>query len=158
MSARLLTWLHRIEEGMIALLLAAMILLAGAQILLRNLWDSGIGWGDPLLRILVLWVGLLGAMLATREDKHIRIDLLSRYLPSGWKRLTAPLTHLFSAVVCALLAWHSGRFVHYEMQDGSVLFNGLPAWVAELILPIAFAIISLRFVLLAWQWIRGEAA
>lgn len=158
MSARLLTWLHRIEEGMIAMLLAAMILLAGAQILLRNLWDSGIGWGDPLLRILVLWVGLLGAMLATREDKHIRIDLLSRYLPPSWKRITAPLTHLFSALVCALLAWHSARFVHYEMQDGGLLFSGLPAWVAELILPFAFAIISLRFLVLAWQRARDKAS
>ncbi|MGM0595313.1 MAG: TRAP transporter small permease [Pseudomonadota bacterium] len=155
MVPRLLTLIHRTEEALISLLLALMIVLAGAQIVLRNLFDSGIDWGDPLLRILVLWVGLLGAMLATRQDKHIRVDLLTRYLPQTWKRYSAVLTHLFSAGVCALIAWHSGRFVRFEMQDGIELFSGLPAWVAEAILPLAFTVMALRFSLHAWQSLRG---
>jgi len=148
--------LHRTEEAIIIALLSGMILLAGTQILLRNVWDSGIAWGDPLLRILVLWVGLLGAMLATRQNKHIRIDILSRYLPVPWKRFSAILTDLFSAIICGLLAWHSGRFVHYEWMDGTEVFNGFPAWVAELVIPIGFGVITLRFLLLAWITLRGK--
>jgi len=156
MRERLLTLLHRTEEAIIALLLAAMVLLAGTQIFMRNLLDSGIAWGDPLLRIMVLWVGLLGAMLATRQNKHIRIDILSRYLTAAWKRFSAVVSELFSGVICALLAWHSGRFVHYEWMDGTEVFSGFPAWLAELVLPFAFAVISLRFLLLAWQTLRGK--
>lgn len=156
MLNRALTLLHRAEELFITLLLGGMILLAGTQILLRNVWDSGISWGDPLLRILVLWVGLLGAMLATRQNKHIRIDILSRYLPQHWGRYSEFISNLFSAIICALLAWHSGRFVHFEWLDGTEVFTGFPAWLAELILPFGFTVITLRFVLLAWQSLTGE--
>ena len=71
-----------------------MILLSSAQILLRNFFDSGIDWADPLLRLLVLWVGMQGAMLATHYDKHIRIDLVSRFIPEQYHRLSGFLTAL----------------------------------------------------------------
>ncbi|TNF86538.1 MAG: TRAP transporter small permease subunit, partial [Gammaproteobacteria bacterium] len=76
------TWvksLHRAEDALLVILLTAMIVLACTQILLRNFFDSGIVWIDPLLRVMVLWIGLVGATVATRHNKHIRIDLLSRY-------------------------------------------------------------------------------
>lgn len=146
--ARLLHAVRHLESGLLVLLLALMITLAGGQIVLRNLFDSGISWSDPLLRVLVLWVGMVGAMIATQQDRHIRIDLLSRYLSPVWRRHAARLNHLFSAVVCALLAWHSGRFVHFEWQDGNLLVGAIPTWVAESILPLGFAVMTLRFTLL----------
>ena len=146
--ARLLETIRRLETALLILLLAGMILLAGGQILLRNLFDSGISWSDPLLRVLVLWVGMFGAMIATAQDRHIRIDLLSRYLPPGWHRYTARINYLFSTAVCALLAWHSGRFVYVEWQDGAVLVGALPTWVAQIILPFGFGVMTLRFALL----------
>ncbi len=144
---RLAQYLRKGEELLLALLLTGMILLAGSQILLRNLFDSGIAWAEPLLRLLVLWVGMLGAMLATREDKHIRIDIISRYLPPHRQHISNRVTSAVSTLVCALLAYHSGRFVYFELQDGTEAFNGMPAWLAELVLPIGFTIMALRFAL-----------
>ncbi|MCW8829267.1 MAG: TRAP transporter small permease [Gammaproteobacteria bacterium] len=158
MLRHIVTLLQRTEEAIITLLLGTMILLAGTQILLRNLWDSGIAWGDPLLRVLVLWIGLLGAMLATRQNRHIRIDILTRHLPVAWQRYSDLLINLFSSAICALLAWHSGRFVYYEWQYGSEIFSGFPAWLAELVMPVGFAVISLRFTLLAWQSFKDKRA
>lgn len=151
----LLTTIRRIENGILVLLLAAMIAVAGSQITLRNLFDSGIGWADPLLRVLVLWVGMFGAMIATQQDKHIRIDLLSRYLSPAWRGYAAHLNNLFSTVVCGLLTWHSARFVYYEWQDGGMLFGEIPVSLAESILPIGFAVMTLRFALMLW--FRDEA-
>lgn len=153
---RLLHTIRQVENSLLVLLLASMIGLAGSQIVLRNLFDSGISWSDPVLRVLVLWVGMLGAMIATQQDKHIRIDLLSRYLSPAWCKHAAHLNNLFSAVVCALLAWHSARFVYFEWQDGSTLVSGLPAWVAESILPFGFAVMALRFTLLLLLGKREE--
>ena len=67
--------IRRIEDAILSALLLFMILLAAAQIFYRNLFDSGISWGDALVRILVLWVGLFGAMAASRKGDHIKIDL-----------------------------------------------------------------------------------
>lgn len=137
--------LVRLEEGLLVLMLSAMILLAAWQILMRNLFDSGLFWADPALRMLVLWLALLGAIAATRDDRHIRIDLFSRFLNVRGKAWIQTLNDLFSGAVCGLIAWHGGRLVYIEWQDGSQLFGGLPAWVGELIIPLGFGIMALRF-------------
>jgi TRAP-type C4-dicarboxylate transport system permease small subunit len=141
-----LRWLHNIEDGLLALVLLTMVLLASSQVIMRNFLDSGFSWGDPLLRLLVLWLGLMGAMVATRLDRHITVDALLRVLPPGLQRASRVLTRLATALVCALLAWHSVRLValDYEYQD--VLFANIPAWVGDLILPFAFSVMTLRLV------------
>jgi TRAP-type C4-dicarboxylate transport system permease small subunit len=137
----------RLEDLLLTLLLSGMILLATAQILSRNLFSFGFIWGEPLLRVLVLWLALLGAMAATRDGNHIRIDLLSRFLPAGANLLVRRITDLFAALVCALVAWHAGRFVYAEWQDGLEWISGVPSWSVELIIPIGFGVMALRFLL-----------
>ncbi|MEW8298423.1 MAG: TRAP transporter small permease subunit, partial [Candidatus Thiodiazotropha sp.] len=90
------------EDGLTVLLLSATILLAASQILLRNFFDSGLIWADPTLRIMVLWLALLGAIAATRENRHIRIDLFSHRLSKRSQSILSLINNLFSAVVCAI--------------------------------------------------------
>ena len=142
-------FLVRAEDTILALLLTGMILLAAAQIFSRNLFSVGLTWGEPLLRVLVLWLTLLGAMAATRESHHIRIDALSRFLPDWGNRAARRITDLFSALICGLLAWHAGRFVHADWQDGLELYTGVPSWAAEVIMPIGFGVMTLRFLIQA---------
>ncbi len=137
----------RLEDALLTLLLTGMILLAAAQIISRNLFSFGFVWGEPLLRVLVLWLALLGAMAATRDGNHIRIDVLSRFLPAGANLLVRRITDLFSALVCTLVAWHAGRFVHADWQDGLDWISGVPSWTVELIIPIGFGVMTLRFLL-----------
>lgn len=158
MALRLFHAIQRLENAILVLLLGAMITLAGAQIILRNIFDSGLSWSDPLLRVLVLWVGMFGAMIATQQDRHIRIDLLTRYIPKSWHIYTDRLTHLFSAVVTTLLTWHSGRFVYFEWQDGTTLVDDFPTWVAESVLPLGFCIMAIRFILLIFVGRQQEEA
>lgn len=137
--------LAAVEDGILVSLLTVMIGLAGTQILLRNLWDTSIGWGDPLLRVTVMWVALLGAMAASRDDNHITIDLVSRFLEGRAEAATRIITGLVSAVVCTALAWHGMRFVLFEREDQAIAFASVPAWMCELIIPVAFGIMALRF-------------
>ena len=141
--------LHRVEDGLLALLLAIMIVLAGTQILLRNLFDSGVVWIDPLLRVLVLWLGLLGATVATRHDRHIRIDLLSRYFKRNTHRLVQALVGQVSAWTCLVIAWFGLDWIRLDYNDGITWFGEVPAWMVESIVPFAFALIGLRYLLLS---------
>ena len=146
---QVLTLLQRIEDAILVVLLMAMIGLAVAQILLRNLFEGGIVWGDILVRILVLWIGLLGAMVATRQKQHIRIDLIARFLPQRVQWGAVTLADLFTGGICAVTAWFSFRFVLSEWDFGGIAFAGVPVWLCEAIIPFAFTIISLRFLILA---------
>jgi len=134
-----------VEDGLMALLLTAMILLAAGQILLRNLFDTGIIWADPTLRMLVLWITLMGAVAASREHRHIRIDLFSRYLSKKHNAYAQSVIDLFTASVCGMIAWHAGRFVYFEWQDGTQLFGTIPAWLGEVVMPLGFGVMTLRF-------------
>lgn len=146
--ARVVAVLHRVEDAMLVLLLGAMVLLAPLQILLRNVFDSALIWGDPLLRVLVLWLGLFGAMAASRGDRHITVDVVARLLPAAGSRALRVVTSAFTAAVCGVVAWHSWLFVQTEREWGSTAFNDIPAWLFELVIPLSFAVIGLRYALL----------
>ena len=139
---RIVAW---IEDAILISLLSVMIGLAIAQVLLRNLFESGFAWGDPLLRALVLWLGLVGALVATRLDKHISIDVLYRYLGPRAKSFSRIVVDCFAACVSGIVAYHATRFVALEYQATTFAFASVPAWLVESIVPLAFGVIAIRY-------------
>ena len=137
----------RLEKFLIAALLAVIIILAFGQIVLRNLFATGIDSGDSIVRYLVVWVGFIGAAIATKEGKHITIDVLSRWITGNGKSAIQFICHLSSAVICGLLTWAGIKFIWFEAQMGGTAFFNLPIWVPELIIPITFGLMTLRYTL-----------
>jgi TRAP-type C4-dicarboxylate transport system permease small subunit len=135
----------RVEETLVVTFLGFMIFIALLQIVLRNVFFTGLDWGDSLLRNLVLWIGFIGATLATKEGKHINIDLVSRWLPPIGKNVVTLITHLFSFLVCCALTYATLKFIRNEVQMGQKLFLNIPAWIPEMILPITFGLMAFRF-------------
>jgi TRAP-type C4-dicarboxylate transport system permease small subunit len=156
--ARLQRATEVLEDALLIILLVAMILVAGTQIVLRNLFDGAIVWADPLLRVAVLWVGMIGAMVATRSDKQISIDVLSRFLPQRWKFRIRVITDLFTAAVSAVVAWSAFRLMMGDREAGGMSISFVPVWICESILPVAFALIALRYLLFAVQHFRQIGA
>ena len=124
---KLVTWA---ENALLIGMLALMVLLAAAQILLRNFLDISIFGADQLLRLLVLWVAYLGAVGASHEGKHIHVDALARWLPARAKAGVAALTDMFTIIVCLTLAWQALRFMQSARVSGEMAFGALPVWVA----------------------------
>lgn len=143
-------FLYRAEDAVLLGLLMLMILTAAAQILLRNLFGSGLAWGDMLVRMLVLWIGLAGAMIASRNGSHIRIDLITRWLPEHLRKILNATVEFFTAVICSAVAWHSIRFIRMEYSDGGMAFASIPVWVCEAVIPFAFIVISIRYYILSF--------
>lgn len=136
------------EDSLLVILLSSMIVFAVYQIIARNLFGEGIVWIDPLLRTLVLWVGLSGAVVATRTDNHIRIDIFAKYFPQHIRKYMQRIVYLFTLSVCLIIAWHAARFVYSEYEYGTVAFSGIPAWLTALIIPVSFSLIAIRYALL----------
>ena len=141
----LLRLIHGLESALLYALVALLLGLAIYQIAARNLFDTGLDWGDALLRVIVLWLAMLGAMIATRQGGHISIDVLGHYLSPGVNAVVARVAYLFSAVVCLLAAWYCGLFVLDERSFGDIAFAGVPVWMCEAIIPVGLAVIGARF-------------
>lgn len=153
-AERIGRWL---ENALLLAVLVAMIGLAAAQVGLRVLFSAGVPFGDEALRLLVLWAAMLGAVAASRDDVHLRIDLLSRFLPPRGKAAAAALVDLFAAGVAGVLAWYSWRFVLDTRAYGDQLLGGLPAWPFQLVLPLAFVLIAYRYLVLLARRVHALA-
>ena len=157
-----LATLHFMENSLLVLLLAGMIGIAVMQIVMRNGFDSGFLWADSLLRVLVLWIGMIGALVASRDQRHISIDIASKYLPLKAARAVTAFNALFTAAVCFLLAWYSLEFVKIEYESPSPAFANVPTWVCESVMPLTFSLIALRYLIVAalapWRASAQEAA
>jgi TRAP-type C4-dicarboxylate transport system permease small subunit len=165
---------RRLENFLLCCALAGMIVLATLQIVRRDLCgqdDAGtllsfllgwcgapLPWADEALRLLVLWAAMLGAVAASRDDSHLRIDVLSRLLGPRSRLLSAVVVDLFAAAVAGLLAWYSGRFVSDSRSFEDVLLGDQPAWIFQLILPLAFGLTTWCYLRMAWLRLRSFAA
>jgi TRAP-type C4-dicarboxylate transport system permease small subunit len=143
---------HRFEDFLLVVLLSSMILLASTQILLRNLFEFGLVWADPLLRIMVLWLGMIGATVASRDNRHIHIDLVSHFFSKTAYLLVQTFVGQFTSWVCLLVAWNGAYWVRLDFVDGLTGILGIPAWALEIIIPITFALIGIRYFLFSLRW------
>jgi len=134
-----------LERAALTVLVTGMVLLAALQILLRNVWHSGLSWAEPLLGMALLWLTLLGALAAAGLGRHLSIDLAAALLP---RRAAAWLTRfisLFSAVICVLLAWAAGHYVGFQREMDMGVLLDIPLWKHYLIIPVVFWLMAFRF-------------
>lgn len=141
-------WPHRVENGIVALALAAMVLLPIAEIALRALLSAGIPGVQSLVQHLVLVVGLLGPALAARDGRLLTISTLQLVLPGRMRTLAHVFSNNVAAIITAFLCIASLQYVQYERSAGAELISGLPLWWVELFLPVGFALILVR---LLWR-------
>ena len=144
---KVVTGIETAERFILTLFLGSMIILAVYQILLRWFTSGGLVWIDPLLRYLVLWSGLIGAVYATSKDKHIAINITDYVLPESAKNWLHFITSCLSAVVAGFLCRASVLFIQSEMEFGGTGLFDISSWLWSMIFPVAFALILSHFVL-----------
>lgn len=143
------------ENAALVVLLGGLMLLAVGQIVMREVFETGFVWADEAVKLMVLWLAMVGSIAAARDDRHIRIDALSHVLPDVAVRLIRILVDGFAAIVCAVIAWQAYRYLQLEIEfEDSVLID-VPAWIAHVIVPLSFLLVSYRFVV---QVARGVFA
>ena len=133
------------ENAALVVLLAALVLLAVGQIVLREVFETGFFRADELIKLLVLWLAMVGSIAATRDNRHIRIDALSHLLPDGAVTAIRLFVDVFAAIVCAVIAWQAWRYLQLEIEFEDTVLINVPAWLAHVIVPAAFALMSYRF-------------
>ncbi|MBI3855550.1 MAG: TRAP transporter large permease subunit [Planctomycetes bacterium] len=133
----------------VALLLMALIPVAE---LVLGWFNVGFKGSVSYVQHLTLWVGFLGAMVASREQKHLTLATGIHLLPPLYQRIARVFAAVASVAVAAGLAWASAMFVKSEMTAPTEIADWLPVWIAELILPFSFGVMAIRFIVQAGSW------
>ena len=140
-----------VENVLLVTLLGGMMLVAVGQVIAREVFETGFFWGGELVRLMVLWLAMVGSIAACRENRHIRIDAISHLLSDRAVGIVRMLVDTFAAVVCGIIAWNAWRYLQLEIEFEDTVLIDTPAWVAHLVVPVAFALLSYRFLVSVLQ-------
>ena len=153
-------WLTRVTGWLIIFFLSVMIVMAFGQVVLRNFFHTSIEWGDVFLRHLVLWLGFLGAIIATGEGRHLKIEFINKLAPERYRKGIYVATNLFAAVVCFFLMKAAIAFVQMEGESADTLILNLSTTYFIVIIPVGYAIIGFRCLVRSVAWtaeiIKGD--
>lgn len=149
-------WIGHLEMVVLIILTATMMLLGTAQVVMREIFNTGLPWADPVLRNMVLWAGMLGAMVATQSGRHLNMDAFARLLPVGLRRWVDVLVNLTAATTCGALVWVSIPYLQDEISaDSEAIVGFLLPWHVQLIFPISFGVMAFRFALFMLDGLAG---
>lgn len=137
-----------LEAGILTTLFLGLVVLGLAQIGFRNLAGMALPWADGAMRAIVLWLAMVGGVVATGRLRHIRIDLIERWLPPRGVVWLRRGVFGATALICLALTWTSLDVVALEYEFQAVAFLDVPNWVVQLIVPVGFGLMAARF--LAW--------
>jgi tripartite ATP-independent transporter DctM subunit len=148
----------RLERWPTTFLLLAMIALPAASTAMRRFGGRDLPGASILAQHITLWIGFLGALLATATGRHLGLSTQD-LLPAGWPRRSARLyVHAVSAATVALLGWASLVLVRSEWDSQGIVALGIRMAWSQLVMPIGFAAMAFRFAWVAgegrWRWVE----
>jgi TRAP-type C4-dicarboxylate transport system permease small subunit len=129
-----------------------------------GMFPAGLTWAQPLGLVLTLWVAYLGASMATKDNLHLRVEVVQHAMPDKLRRMTGLLSGALTAVFCLVLAYIGYRYVlvrydEWVSSDGlGSLHDGLPIpyFASFTVVPLAYVLMAVRFVGIGVLAFRGE--
>jgi len=148
-----------VEDALAGLLLFAVLVIVTWELALRGLFGGSHLWTDELSRVLLIALVYVAAIGLTRDGAHVRVEILSSVLGERARKVLARITDALCLVFALAATWLGIGYVQETRLFGiSFAHSNLPfdVWVAQLIVPVAFGLISLRL-LLRLLGVRPEA-
>ena len=140
------------------LLLLAMTLLIGADVVGRNAGLGGIPWSGEISEDILYLLTLLTAPWLLRQGQHIRVDILLRALPArlGW--LLEWLGDLLGLACSLYFVWYGWKVLAASYTSGAISIKTLvtPEWWLLVPLPVAFLLFAIEFVFRMRRLARSE--
>ena len=133
-----------LERWLLVAIVLSMVLLPTLETAVRRLTGSGVPGAMVYTEHFTLWVGFLGAMLATASGHHLALSTVD-FLPQGLPRdLARGFGSAVTTLVCAFLAYASLDMVLLDKVRVDTLAGGVPEWWFEVAMPVGFAVMSVR--------------
>lgn len=172
-------WIDQIEESAIAILLALMTLVTFANVVARYVFNDNILWALETTVYLFAWLVLIGASYGVKKQFHIGVDVVINLLPAGGRKIAA----LFAVAACLAFSislligswdyWYPFISTRAWLETNDVpmpellqalapmlnegeRWEKMPRFIPYFALPLGMALLTLRFLQVAWKIITGE--
>lgn len=150
--------LNKVEEAIICLLLVAMTVLVFADVIMRFVFNTGFLWSQELTLYMSAWFVLLGASYGLKQGSHIGMDAFVKIFPVGGRRLLTSIGCILGLIYCGLILYGGWEYLKKIKKIGIGLEDipEFPAWIAQGVLVVGFAFLTIRLCILFWKVIIGE--
>ncbi len=151
-------FLNKLDEWLIALMLAAMTLLTFSQVVMRYVFNSGFTWAVELTGILFACMIFIGISYGVRVGAHIGVDAVVKLLPPGFRRIASIAAVLLCLLYAGMVIYGSSIYV-LKMKSAGIELEDLPVqmWIVRAILPVGFVLLAVRFLPVLVNLIRGKS-
>ena len=153
---RLVEWVRRRAENVVAGLLGVMFLAFIVQIVFRYVFNFPVGWSSELSVIAWLYMVLIGSAFWLKETEEVRFDLLSSRLGPRGRRAIGFIVAIAAVVLFGMALPATIKYVAFMKVESSsymkirldILYSIYVVFAVAIIVRYLWAIVSL---------FRGEA-
>ena len=147
--------IDRLEEWLMAVLLAFMTVLTFAQVVMRYVFNTGWVWSLEATTYSFAALVLIGMSYGVRTRTHIATDLLTRKLSDPLRRYVALIAVLACLIYALLMLYGSAVLVDRLMTLGNAARDiAAPKWLLTATMPLGFALLTYRFLEAGWRLLR----
>lgn len=132
------------EDTLAVVIFAAMTLLPVIETTTRLFSTNGIPASQVLVQHFTLWIGFLGAILATRQNKLLALTREPLFDEAEKPHLGKWIAKVTTFLVLVALTWGSWELLKIEMQYPIDIAPNIPRWVAQLIMPVGFGLMAIQ--------------
>jgi TRAP-type C4-dicarboxylate transport system permease small subunit len=145
---KVLRWLDaHFEEFILCVILCVIAIVMFTQIILRNVFSSSLSWSDELCRYLFVWMGGLGVAFATKNESHLRMDILPIMVPAQKVPLQVMCDIVLIVIAVLLLNGSIPFFQNLAKTNQVSAAMQLPMKWVYMSMAVGFSLTILRVVL-----------
>ncbi|MFZ2650990.1 MAG: TRAP transporter small permease [Burkholderiaceae bacterium] len=152
-------WIERLEEWLLACLLAVMVSITFTQVIARYVFNYSFVWALEITTVLFAGLIFMGMSYGVRVGAHIGVDAVVKSLNPRAARIVGSIAALL-CIGYALIVTVGGYHYVRKMHEVGILMQDveIEQWIPRLVLPIGFAILALRFGQVLFRLASGREA
>jgi C4-dicarboxylate transporter DctQ subunit len=148
---------NRLEEGLIALILACMTMITFTQVVARYVFNYSFVWALETNTFLFGGLIFFGMAYGVRVGTHIGVDALVKTMSPRAARIAGALAALLCVVYSVIMFYGGTLYVEKMYQIGIEAQDlPIPQWVPRLVLPIGFGLLIVRYLALLYRILAGK--
>jgi TRAP-type transport system small permease protein len=142
----------RVIELTLALAFIVAILLNFANVIGRYVFGVSLLGSDEVQVFIMVAMTFLGAVVVTRRNMHLRMDVLVRFMPASAQALLRVAEQLLLAVLAGFVLMQSYDYAQRMYRIGRVSdMAGVPMWIPHGTVLLGF---GLMLILAVWGMVR----
>ena len=128
------------------------------EVVARYFFLAPTKWAAELSQLCLIYGTLLSMSWLLQHRRHIQINAVTTRLTDGVHRITALVTMIILIVFCIYVTAYGWMIFEDSFERGRTTGSllDLPSWIAELPVPVFFAVLGVQAVIEIWKLISGK--